>query len=41
MALFMINNKWVAAYNNAGTSNYAVLELDGSDTAWSNSATTP
>lgn len=41
MALFMVNNKWVAAYNNAGTSNYAVLDLDGSDTAWSNSATAP
>ena len=41
MALFMVNNKWVAAYNNAGTSNYAVLDLDGADTAWSNSATAP
>lgn len=41
MALFMANNKWAVAYNNAGAVNYAVLDLDGSDTAWANGATAP
>lgn len=41
MALFMKNDKWTMAYNNAGTVNYATLDLDGSDTAWANGATAP
>lgn len=40
-AIFVKNNKFVIAYNNAGTINYATLDLDGSDTSWANGSTTP
>lgn len=41
MAIYMKNDKIAIAYNNAGTANYAVLDLDGSDTTWANSSTAP
>lgn len=40
-AIFMKNNKISVAYNNAGTRNYVTIDLDGSDTSWSNSSTEP
>lgn len=40
-AIFVKNNKFVIAYDNAGTINYATLDLDGSDTSWANGSTTP
>jgi parallel beta-helix repeat protein len=41
IAIFMKNNKLAAAYNNAGTANYMVLDADGSDTTWANGSTVP
>lgn len=40
-AVFVKNNKFVIAYNNAGTITYITIDLDGSDTTWAHGTTAP
>lgn len=40
-AVYMKGDKFVIAYNNAGTMTYITLDLDGSDTTWAHGTTAP
>lgn len=41
IAIYNKNNKFVIAYNNAGTITYITIPLDGASTAWSHSTVAP
>ena|SRR3990167_265530 len=40
-AIYMKGDKFVIAYNNAGTMTYITLDMDGSDTSWTHGTTAP
>ena len=39
--MYTTNSKLVIAYNLSGTINYLNINLDGSDTSWTNSSSAP
>ena len=41
IAFYVKNNKFVIAYNNAGTMRYLTVPLDGTTTTWTQSTTAP
>lgn len=41
MAVYMKSNKFVIAYNNAGTITYISIPMDGSTTTWTHNTTAP
>ena len=41
MAIYMKNDKFVIAYNNAGTVTYLTIPLDAATTSWTQSTVAP